>query len=50
MAKDECVYDKFNKAIDEIFSKYEIKPDYENLHIFDIVSRAAAANAAATEE
>ena len=49
VAESECIYEKFNKIIDELFSKYEIKPDYDNLHIFDIVSRAAAADNAAAD-
>ena len=50
VAESECIYDKFNQIIDELFSKYEIKPDYKNLHIFDIISRSAAADAAAAAE
>ncbi len=50
VAEEECKYERFNKLIDEMFSKYEIKPDYENLHLFDIISRSAAEDAAADAE
>ena len=32
--------------IDSLFSKYELNVDYENLHLYDIVSRSAAQDAA----
>ncbi len=50
VAEEECVYEKFNKIIDELFSKYEIKPDYENLHLFDTIAYNNAKSAAETGE
>ena len=49
VAEEECIYEKFNKVIDELFSKYEIKPNYKNVHLFDTIA-ANTAKAAETEE
>ena len=53
VAESDTQYEKFNKVIDDLFNQYELKVDYKHLHLFDIVSRAAAqdaANAAAEAE
>ena len=53
MAESDTRYEKFNKLIDDLFNQYALKVDYKHLHLFDIVSRAAAqdaANAAAAAE
>ena len=39
-------YEKYNTQINELFSKYELKVDYRNLYLFDIVSRSIAEDAA----
>ena len=52
VAESDTQYEKFNSTIDELFSGYDLKVDYKNLHLFDIVSRSIAqdaANAAAGE-
>ena len=52
VAESDTQYEKFNSTIDELFSNYDLKVDYKNLHLFDIVSRSIAqdaANAAAGE-
>ena len=52
VAESDTQYEKFNSTIDELFSNYDLKVDYKNLHLFDIVSRSIAqdaTNAAAGE-
>ena len=49
VAEQECIYDKFNKVIDELFSKYEIKPNYKNVHLFDTIAVNAAKDTETTE-
>ena len=46
VAESDTQYEKFNKTIDDLFSKYELKVDYKHLHLFDIVSRSIAQDAA----
>ena len=46
VTEEECIYDKFNKIIDELFSKYEIKPNYKNIHLYDTIAADAASEAA----
>ena len=53
VAESDTQYEKFNATIDELFSRYELKVNYKDLHLFDIVSRSIAqdaANAAAEDE
>ena len=46
VAESDTQYEKFNSTIDELFSGYDLKVDYENLHLFDIVARSIAQDAA----
>ena len=51
-AKSDCVEDEFYDALDEIFQRYELKPNYDNLHVYDLLyvsmqEQAAMAEAAA---
>ena len=46
VAESDTQYEKFNKVIDDLFSNYKLKVDYKNLHLFDIVSRSIAQDAA----
>ena len=46
VAESDTQYEKFNATIDELFSRYDLKVNYKNLHLFDIVSRSIAQDAA----
>lgn len=46
VAESECIYDKFNQVIDALFTSYKLDVDYAKLHIYDIVSRSNAQDAA----
>ena len=50
VAESDTQYEKFNSTIDELFSKYNLKVDYKHLHLFDIVSRSIAQDAANAAE
>ena len=50
VAESDTQYEKFNSTIDELFSKYNLKVDYKNLHLYDIVSRSIAQDAANAAE
>ena len=53
VAQSDTAYEKFNKTIDDLFSNYKLKVNYKNLHLYDIVARSIAedaANAAADSE
>ena len=50
VAESDTQYEKFNSTIDELFSGYDLKVDYENLHLFDIVARSIAQDAANAAE
>ena len=45
-AESDTAYEKFNTVIDEMFSKYKLKVNYKNLHLFDIVTKSIAQDAA----
>ena len=50
LAESDTQYEKFKSTIDELFSKYNLKVDYKNLHLYDIVSRSIAQDAANAAE
>jgi len=48
-AESDCLRQNFNIMLEEIFSQYTLVPNYENVHIYDILA-VNAANAAAPED
>lgn len=49
VAKNDCTEEQFYDLLDEIFERYELTPNYDNLHVYDLLYVTTQEQAAAIE-